>query len=119
MEIVDDLSRVVGIKVGWSKNVVIADDRSQSESSGQCRRVQGGLILCYAQALGVVVVGSLLVELSGGYGYAVVVPPIVPRKGRTTASGVVIGVQGKSGNRPEDQGIHRKGEVGHEGLQTQ
>ena len=37
---------------------MIIDDRSQSESIGQCRRVQGGLILCYAQALGVVVIGS-------------------------------------------------------------
>ena len=45
-------------------DVVIANDRSQLESIGRCRRVQGGLILCYAQALGVVDVGSLLVELS-------------------------------------------------------
>ena len=59
MEIVDDLSRVVG------QDVVIVNDRSQSESIGQCRRVQGGLILCYAQALGIVDVRSLSVELSG------------------------------------------------------
>ena len=38
-----------------------------------------------------------------------VVPPAVPRKGRTTTSGVVIEVQGKSGNRPEDRGFTRKG----------
>ena len=50
---------------GWSvsrlvgQDVVIANDWSQSESIGWCRRVQGGLILCYAQALGVVGVGSL------------------------------------------------------------
>ena len=43
---------------------MIANDRSRSGSIGRCRRVQGGLILCYAQALGVVDVGSLLVELS-------------------------------------------------------
>ena len=48
-----------------SQDVVIANDRSRSESIGWCRRVQGGLILCYAQALGIVVGGSLLVELSG------------------------------------------------------
>ena len=36
-----------------------------------------------------------------------VVPPVVPLKGRTTASGVVIGIQGKSGNQPEDQGFHK------------
>ena len=52
-------SRLVG------QDVVIAGDRSQLELIGRCRRVQGGLILCYAQALGVVDVGSLLVELSG------------------------------------------------------
>ena len=31
----------------------------------------------------------------------------MPFKGRTTASGVVIRIQGKSGNQPEDQGIHK------------
>jgi hypothetical protein len=31
----------------------------------------------------------------------------VPLKGRTTASGVVIEVQGKSGNRPEDQRVRK------------
>ena len=46
------------------QDVVIANDRSRSGSIGRCRRVQGGLILCYAQALGVVNVGSLSVELS-------------------------------------------------------
>jgi hypothetical protein len=60
------------IFLGWSvsrlvgQDVVIANDRSQSESIGQRRRVQGGLILCYAQALGIVDVGSLSVELSAG-----------------------------------------------------
>ena len=39
-----------------------------------------------------------------------VVPPVVPRRGRTTASGVVLGVQGKSGNRPEDQRVHKERE---------
>ena len=48
-----------------SQVVVVGDDQSRSESIGRYRRVQGGLILCYAQALGVVDVGSLLVELSG------------------------------------------------------
>jgi hypothetical protein len=38
----------------------------------------------------------------------VVIPPVMPRKGRTTASGVVVGVQGKSGNQPEDQRIHKE-----------
>ena len=37
-----------------------------------------------------------------------VVPSVVPHKGRTLASGEVIEVQGKSGNWPEDQGIHRE-----------
>ena len=46
------------------RDIMIASDRSQSELIGRCRRVQGGLILCYAQALGVVDVGSLSVELS-------------------------------------------------------
>ena len=41
------------------------------------------------------------------YRNTAVVPPVVPRKGRTTASGVVIGIQGKSGNRPEDQRVHK------------
>ena len=52
------VSRLVG------QGVATASDRLRSESIGRCRRVQGGLILCYAQALGVVDVGSLLVELS-------------------------------------------------------
>ena len=52
------LSRLVGL------DVVIVNDQSQSESIGRCRRIQGGLILCYTQALGVVDVGSLSVELS-------------------------------------------------------
>ena len=47
------------------QDVAIASDRSRSGLIGRCRRVQGGLILCYAQALGVVDVGSLSVELSG------------------------------------------------------
>jgi UbiA prenyltransferase family len=42
-----------------------------------------------------------------GKRYTAVVPPVVPCKGRTTASGVVIRVQGKSGNRPEDQRVHK------------
>ena len=56
---------------GWSvsrlvgQNVVIANDRPQSESIDRCRRVQGGLILCYAQALGIVDVESLSIEFSG------------------------------------------------------
>ena len=39
-----------------------------------------------------------------------VVPPVVPRRGRTMASGMVIGVSGKSGNWPEDWRIHKEGE---------
>ena len=46
------------------QDVAIVSDRSRSGSIGRCRRVQGGLILCYAQALGVVDVESLSVELS-------------------------------------------------------
>ena len=46
------------------QGVAITSDRSRSESIGRCRRVQAGLILCYAQALGVVDVGSLSIELS-------------------------------------------------------
>ena len=38
-----------------------------------------------------------------------VIPPVAPREGRTTASGVVVRVQGKSGNRPEDQRVHKEG----------
>jgi hypothetical protein len=53
------ISRLVG------QDIAIASDWSRSGSIGRCRRVQGGLILCYAQALGVVDVGSLSVELSG------------------------------------------------------
>ena len=81
---------------------MIVIDQSRSESIGQCRRVQGGLILCYAQALGVVDVGSLGVK-----GYAAVVPPVMPLKGRTTVSGVVIGFRGESDNRPKDQRVHK------------
>ena len=91
------------------QDVVIVNDRSLSESIGRCRRVRVGLILCYAQALGIVIGGSLLVELSGGWGHATVVPPVVPHKGRTTASGVVVEALGKLGNRPEDWGFTRKG----------
>ena len=40
-------------------------------------------------------------------GYVAVVPPVVPHKGRTTVSGVVTRVQEESGNRPEDQGVHK------------
>ena len=40
-------------------------------------------------------------------GYAAVVPPVVPLRGRTTASGVVVEFQRKSGNLPEDLGVHR------------
>ena len=39
-----------------------------------------------------------------------VVPPVVPFKGRTTMSGVVVEISGKSGNRPEDPGFTREGE---------
>ena len=39
-----------------------------------------------------------------------VVPPVVPHKGRATVSGVAVGIQGKSGNWPEDQRIHKEGE---------
>ena len=38
-----------------------------------------------------------------------VVPPVVPLKGRTTASGVVVEVQRKLGNQPEDQRVHKEG----------
>ena len=31
----------------------------------------------------------------------------MPHKGRTTASGVVVRIQGKSGNWPEDQRVHK------------
>ena len=39
--------------------------RSRSGVIGLVQESLGGLILCYAQALGVVIVGSLSVELSG------------------------------------------------------
>jgi hypothetical protein len=89
------------------RDVAIASDRSRSESIGRCRRVQGGLILCYTQALGVVGVGSLLVELSWR---------IRVRSGRPScraSQGQNYGVRrsyrdsGKSGNRPEDQMVHK------------
>ena len=89
------------------RDVAIASDQSQSGSIGRCRRVQGGLILCYAQALGVVDVGSLSVELSWG---------IKVRSGRPSCRasswqnhGVERGYRssGKSGNRPEDQRIYK------------
>ena len=35
----------------------------------------------------------------------------MPHWGRTTASGMVIRVQGKSGNWPEDQGFHKEREL--------
>ena len=46
------------------QDVAITSDQLRSGSVGRCRRVQRGLILCYAQALGVVDIGSLSVELS-------------------------------------------------------
>ena len=100
------------------RDVVIANDWSQSESIGWCRRVQVGLILCYTQALGVVDVGSLSVELSGEQGYAVVVPPVVPHEGRTTASGVVMRIRGSQAIGLRIRGFTSEG-IGHEGLQTQ
>ena len=33
----------------------------------------------------------------------------MPLRGRTTASGVVAGIQEKSGNWPEDQRVHKEG----------
>ena len=65
------------------------------------------LLECYAQALGVVDVGSLLVELS---------VEVRVRSGRPSCRasqgqnhGVWRGCKdsGKSGNRPEDQGVHK------------
>ena len=35
----------------------------------------------------------------------------MPLKGRITALGMIVEVQGKSGNRPEDRGFTRKGEL--------
>ena len=95
------MSRLVG------RDVVIANDQSQSESIGRCRRVQGGLILCYAQALGVVDVGSLSVELSWR---------VRARNGRPSCRasqgqnhGIRRGYRGsrESGNRPEDPRVHK------------
>ena len=75
--------------------------------------------LCYAQALGVVDVGSLSVELFvKGKGYAAVVPPVVPFKGRTTASDVVIEVRGSQAIGLRIGGFTSEG-IGREGLQTQ
>jgi hypothetical protein len=61
---------------------------------------------CYAQVLGVVESCSVSRAFRGVKRYAAVVPPVVPHKGRTSVSGGSSGF-GKSGNRPEDQGIHK------------
>ena len=44
---------------------MIDNDRSKLGIIGRMQEGSGGLILCYAQALGVVDVGSLSVEVSG------------------------------------------------------
>ena len=95
------VSRLVGL------DIVIANDRSRSESIDWCRRVQGGLILCYTQALGVVGVGSLLVELSGRARVRSGRPSCRASRGQN--HGVRRGYRdlGKSGNQPEDQGFHK------------
>ena len=66
----------------------------------------GVVVVCYTQALGVVIVRSLLVELSGRIKTCSGHPPVMPHKGRTLALGKVVG------------GSQGKG-VGHEGLQMQ
>ena len=65
---------------------------------------------CYAQALGVVVVGSLSVELSGRIKTCNGCPSCCATQGQN--HGIRRGCRdsGKSGNRPEDLRIHRKGE---------
>ena len=58
MEIVSDLSR------GWSvvRDVMLDSDQSRLEIIGWVQEGSGGLILCYAQVLSVVEVGSLLAK---------------------------------------------------------
>ena len=65
-------------------------------------------MLCYAQALGVVVVGSLLVELSGRIKTCSGYPFCYATLGQNLGIRQGLGVQGESGNWPEDQGIHRE-----------
>ena len=50
--------------------------------------------------------------------YAAVVPPVVPRKGRTTVSGVVIGVSGSQAISLRIRGFTSEG-ISREGLQMQ
>ena len=90
-------------------DVAIANDRSQSESIGRCRRVQGGLILCYAQALGVVGIGSLSVELSWRIRVRSGRPSYRASQGQNHGVRRGYRVSGESGNRPEDRGFTSRG----------
>ena len=62
---------------------------------------------CYAQALGVVDVGSLLAELSGRVKVRSGRPSCRASQGQNHGVRRGYGVQGKSGNWPEDQGVHK------------
>ena len=66
---------------------------------------------CYAQALGIVVVGSLSVELSGKVKVRSGCPSCHATQGQN--HGIRCGYRGsgKSGNRPEDQRFHKEGEL--------
>ena len=73
-----------------------------------CRRVQGRLDLMFAQALGIVIVGSLSVELSGKIKTHSGRPSCCATLGQNLGIWQGLEVWGKSGNQPEDQGIHRE-----------
>ena len=83
------------------------NDRSGSEIIGRWQEGSGGLILCYAQALGVVDVRSLSVELSRRIRVRSGRPSCCALQGQNHGIRRDCRVQGKSGNRPEDQGVHR------------
>ena len=107
MEIVDDLPRVVGVEVSWSKccdrwkSITIGVDRSVQEGSG---RLDLMLRPSTRHSRSRISVSRDIEEDLGTQRSSLLSRPT---KGRTTVSGVVIGIQGKSGNRPEDQRVHK------------
>ena len=66
------------------------------------------MILCYTQALGVVIVRSLLVELLGRIKTHSGHPSCCATLGQNLGVRQGLEVQGKLGNRPEDLGVHRE-----------